>query len=359
LRIGLVIYGTLETLTGGFLYDRIVVNHLVSNGNEVEGFSLPWRDYPRHLTDNLSEAFFRELAAARLDVLVEDELNHPSLVWVNRRLRKRVTYPIVSIVHHLRCCELRPAWQNWIYRKVERSYLDTVDGFVFNSETTRCAVEDLLGKPTRGVGAYPGGDRVRPQVTADRIRQRAAENGPLQVLFVGSLIPRKELHTLLAALGSLGQESIRLEVVGGLDTDPEYVARIKRDIRTLGLDGRVSLRGTVTGPELERLYAESHVLAVPSSYEGFGIVYLEGMGFGLPAIACNVGAAHEIVTDGRTGFLIRPGDRDALGRVLRRLCRDREQLAEMGVAARERFAAHPTWEQSAGKIAEFLKAMVK
>ena len=60
------------------------------------------------------------------------------------------------------------------------------------------------------------------------------------------------------------------------------------------------------------LLPQHHLLAVPSSYEGFGIVYLEGMHFGLPAIAGTDGAAKEIITHGQNGFLVRPGNPQAL-----------------------------------------------
>lgn len=359
MRIGLVIYGSLTTLTGGYLYDRILVDYLTSHGHSVRVFSLNFRGYPGNLLHNISFSFLKSLAQAELDIVIQDELNHPSLFWLNRKLKKRTSYPVISIVHHLRCSELRPSWQNALYRYVERAYLSTLDGFVFNSRTTRTSVENLLGTSVPSVIAYPGCDRVRPSISADEIRRRAIQEGPLQVLFVGSLIPRKELHTLVAALGLLQDYLVRLDVVGSPDTDPRYAASVRKKIRNLGLESRISLHGTVTGAKLEQLYAHSHVLAVPSSYEGFGIVYLEGMGFGLPAIAGNVGAAHEIVTHGETGFLLKPGDAQSLAAVLEDLAQNRDRLADMGVAAQKRFSEHPTWEQSCEKIMVFLNNMVK
>ena len=86
MRVGLVIYGGLETVSGGYLYDRMLVRHLRARGDSVEIVSLPWRDYARHLGDNLSAALYRRLRDGAWDVLLQDELNHPSLVAVNRRL---------------------------------------------------------------------------------------------------------------------------------------------------------------------------------------------------------------------------------------------------------------------------------
>ena len=70
----------------------------------MEVISIPWRPYARGLLDNLSPALFRRLRRAAFDLLLEDELAHPSLFHLNRRLRRRVSYPLVAIVHHLRSC---------------------------------------------------------------------------------------------------------------------------------------------------------------------------------------------------------------------------------------------------------------
>jgi len=359
LKIGLIIYGSLETLTGGYLYDRKLVEYLRCCGDEVRIFSLPWRNYGKHLLDNVSSNLLRSLNASGLDLLLQDELNHPSLFFLNRRLKSSALYPVVSIVHHLRCKELRPAWQNRFYRMIEGDYLSTVDGFVFNGRTTLSTVEELVRANRPHVVAYPGKDSVKPDLTRSDIETRAVEAGPLRVLFVGSLIPRKELHTLIAALARLPRENWRLDVIGSLETDPAYSAKIQRQIERNGLIGSVTLRGSMRATELAQYYAKSHVLAVPSSFEGFGIVYLEGMGFGLPAIASTAGAAHEIITHGRDGFLVEPGDAQSLAACLDRIHRDREQLVRMSFAALDRYAAHPTWEECAESIRKFLLEMVK
>ncbi len=85
MRIGLVIYGNLNTLSGGYLYDRRLVEHLRAHGDTVHIVSLPWRNYGRHLLDNFSRDLRRALATAPVDIWLEDELNHPSLAFLPRR----------------------------------------------------------------------------------------------------------------------------------------------------------------------------------------------------------------------------------------------------------------------------------
>ncbi|HEX2997152.1 MAG TPA: hypothetical protein VHP14_20185, partial [Anaerolineales bacterium] len=151
MKLGLVIYGSLDTLSGGYLYDRKLVDYLRSKGDSVEIISLPWRNYAAHLTDNLH---FR--LPPNLDILIQDELNHPSLILANRG---KHPYPVVSLVHHLRCSELRPKWQNTFYRLIETKYLHSVDGFIFNSKTTEAAVHHLAGNRNPSLIAYPPTDR--------------------------------------------------------------------------------------------------------------------------------------------------------------------------------------------------------
>ena len=93
---------------------------------------------------------------------------------------------------------------------------------------------------------------------------------------------------------------------------------------------------------------------VPSSYEGFGIAYLEGMCFGLPAVGTTAGAANEIITDGQDGFLIEPENPKELADKLKLLHARRDVLLQMSLAARARYLRQPTWEETAGQIREFL-----
>ncbi len=357
LKVGLVIYDSLDTLSGGYLYDRKLVECLTAAGDDVNIISIPWRNYGRHLTDALSRGLRRQLTSANVDVMLQDELNHPSLFRVNRAVHGR--WPIISIVHHLRVSELRAQWKNRIYGVIEHSYLRSVDGFVFNSETTRDTVHARIGGRKPYIVAVPAGDRLQSSLTEEDVTARAMSDAPLRILFLGNVIERKQLHVLLEALRFVGNAPMQLDVVGGLEVEPEYTERTRRQVEALGLNERVIFHGPVKDDALREHLERSHVLAVPSSYEGFGIVYLEGMAFGLPAIATDSGAAHEIITDRQNGFLVESGSAPELAMRLRDLATDRVRLAAMGVEALQRFARHPSWDQSMSAIREFLLEIVE
>ncbi len=358
MRVALVLYGGLDFISGGFLYDRMLVEYLRRRGEEVEIVSLPWRSYTGGLFDNLSPSLRRRLGSIRADVILQDELAHPSLFRLNRRLQGQGRPPVVAIVHHLRCSEARPAWQNRLYRLVERRYLSSVNAFVFNSRTTRSIVEKLVGQGRPAVLAHPAANRFTVSLTRKDLAARAQEPGPLRLLFLGNVIPRKGLHTLLGALALRPRKAWQLTVVGSLEADQPYVRRIRRRIAAAGLGGQVNFIGPLDNGDLAFCLAQSHVLVVPSSYEGFGIVYLEGMAFGLPALATTAGGAREIITSGRDGFLVPPGDIGALAGHLEALMHDRELLLAMSLAAQDRFAAHPTWEDAGAAVHQFLRSML-
>ena len=72
MRVGFVIYGSLDTRSGGYLYDRKLVAHLRQQGDEVILFSQPWQNYARRVLLNFDGAWADAIARARLDILIQD-----------------------------------------------------------------------------------------------------------------------------------------------------------------------------------------------------------------------------------------------------------------------------------------------
>jgi len=400
MKIGFLIYGSLDTLSGGYMYDRKLVEYLRAQGDTVEIISLPWRNYAAHLTDNFRFRLWNPRANSwktrkqavglqSFDILIQDELNHPSLLAANR---KPHPYPVISLVHHLRCSELRPKWQNDLYRMVEKKYLQSVDGFIFNSKTTKGVVNDLLesvilseakkpgenqketlrslrslrvthsDKPS--VIAYPPTDRFGEAISENEIIERANTN-ELRILFLGNIIERKGLHTLLEALrpSTLRHArdnafDLRLDVVGSLTTDLNYAKQMQEFVTDNGLSSIVNFHGSLNNELLTEKLKRVHVLIVPSSYEGFGIVYLEGMAFGLPAIGTTAGAAGEIIEHGKTGYLIEPNDSTTLATYISQLASDRSLLTELSLNACKRYIQQPAWNETASQIRVFLQNMI-
>ncbi len=353
MKIGLAIYGSLDTVSGGYLYDRKLVAYLRSRGDELSIISLPSGNYFSHLLDNL-----RFRLPHGLDVLIEDELVHASLLVANSARLSSLSvspYPVISLVHNLHSSEQRASWENSIYRRIETSHLRSVDGHIFNSAATRASVHALVGDKIPYIIASPGGDRLGT-LDLEKVMQRNSVGGPLRLLFLANVTPLKGLHVLLDALSRLPAGTCTLDVAGSLTVDASYAKRMQE--QAAALSSPVTFHGILDGAPLIDLLARSQVLVLPSFYEGFGIAYLEGMAFGLPAIGTNAGAIPQMIANGENGYLISPGDASALAKLIEGLAADRQLLVRLSSNALNYFHSCATWEQSAEKIRSFLLEMV-
>ncbi len=358
MHVGLLIVGDMNSVSGGYLYNRKLVAFLQSQGDQVSIISLPPRLYWRQLAENITGDLMKNVAAAKLDILIQDAMVHPAVFYLNRRIRKQIGIPIIALVHLLASIDQAPWHSAWLYRLIERCYLQTVDGIVANSQTTLSQINQLLaGELPPHCIAVPAGDNFA-EVNIDRagILNRALEPGPLRILLVGNVIRRKGLHVLLHALGQLPAQDYQLSVAGRLDMEPGYVAQIKTLVRDAGLTHSVSLLDAVRGEALADLYRQHHLLVMPSAYESYGIVYVEAQQFGLPVIGTTAGAAWEIIREGENGYLIEPKEHAALGDLLQTLHHDRQLLARLGANALQAYAAQPRWDKTCADIRAFLSS---
>jgi glycosyltransferase involved in cell wall biosynthesis len=353
-KIGLVVYGSLMTASGGYLYDRQLADHLRRRGHRVDVLALPARAYGRRFSDNFSARTRRFILHQELDVVLQDELCHPSLFFLNRRTAGQRRPPQVAIVHHLLSREPRWRWLNRLAGGIENRYLASMDGLICNSNCTRDAVLESISRNTPHVVALPGGDHLGNLPGRPTIERRAHRSGPLQLIFVGSLIPRKGLLSLIQDLDNMDHGKWHLKVVGSQTADPRYVARIKQQIRQRGLGRKIDLLGACPDQALAGILADSHLLTMPYAYEGFGIALLEAMAFGLPVVGSNQGAAKELIRAGGNGYLVSPGQQSALKRIVDELYADRQRLLQMSLSARQHFDRHPTWSHSMARIEGFL-----
>lgn len=354
MHLGFVIYGSLNTLTGGYIYDRILVEYLQSRGHRVDIISLPLRNYGRHLLDNWSPGLRSDLVAEPYDILLQDELNHPSLFHTNRSLQKNAGLPIVAIVHQVLCRQPRNDLLNRMFQAIEKRYLESVDAMIFNSDTTRRTVETLVGGRRPSIVACPAGDRLGHLPSIDLIGSRTRENGPLRLIYVGNVLPHKGLLPLIKGLSHLADEIWHLTVVGSLTMDARYVREIKRLIAQKNLGRQIEIAGPKDGDELANLFLQSHVFVMPYSHEGFGMAYLEAMAFAMPVVGSSDGAVKEFVIPDQNGFLIELDDFESVNAHIHSLHHDRQRLFEMSYAAFQTYKERPQWRDTMESIHRFL-----
>jgi glycosyltransferase involved in cell wall biosynthesis len=196
-------------------------------------------------------------------------------------------------------------------------------------------------------------ERFRPTDRAGTRRELGFPDGPM-VIYVGRLVPRKGVDTLIEAFALLPDElDARLMVLGGgpkVEESPQ-TGRLSEIAWRLGVIDRVAFAGSRPQEDLRRYYGAADVSVSVPHYEPFGITPLEAMACGTPVVGSRVGGIKTSVADGETGYLVPPRDPEALADRLLRLLSDMSLRSRMSRAARRRVEEHYTWERVAALAA--------
>jgi glycosyltransferase involved in cell wall biosynthesis len=168
---------------------------------------------------------------------------------------------------------------------------------------------------------------------------------PLQLLYVGRLVPYKGLELLLRALAVAARRcDLQLRVIGS--GNPNYLAFCQQLSRDLGVGQRVRFMPAVRRAELRDLYQNADIFCFPTLCDTYGIALLEAMSCGCAVVVSDVAGAREIVVDG-TGIKIRLDNPDqyisAFAEALVTVARDKALRLGLGRAARSRILAHHDW----------------
>lgn len=336
--------GDLATPTGGYVYDRRVIEGLAG---------LAWRT---ELVD-LGEGFprptpaVRAAASARLGALpagrlvVVDGLAFGVLPDVAEALQR--SHRIVALVHHPLALETAlDADDVNALRTSERRALSFAHGVITTSEATARLLAAEFGVGIERIRVVrPGADRV---AIADR-----TACGPPVILSVGAVVPRKGYDLLIEALTRLADLPWRLLIVGDRTRSADTARDLDEAIACHRLGARISFAGAVAAERLEALYVGADLFVLASRFEGYGMAYAEAIAHGLPVVGTTAGAVPEAVPPG-AGLLVAPDDVDALATVLRRLIASPSERMALAAGARAAAARLPTWPEQAALFARAL-----
>ena len=336
-HISFVVPGSIQTLTGGYGYDRRIIQGLRQRGWRVDLHELA-SSFPSPSSADLQEAARRLAAHPGEAVVVIDGLAFGAMPEVVRPEADRLR--LVALVHHPLADETGLAAS--VVRALaesERSALSAARAVVVTSARTaeRLAAYNV---PAQRIAVVEPGTDPAPLARGS--------GGGVSMLSVATLTPRKGHSVLLAALARLRHLEWHLTCVGSLDRDPDHVARLLAQIDAGGLASRVTLAGEMDDTGLAPLYDRADLFVLPTLYEGYGMVVAEALARGLPVVSTATGAIPELLADG-SGLALPPGDADALHAALERLLADSAARAAMAAGARRVRDRLPTWEgQSAG-----------
>ncbi|HYF06896.1 MAG TPA: glycosyltransferase family 4 protein [Acetobacteraceae bacterium] len=346
MRIGFVAPAPFSALSGGYIYDRRMVEGLRARGHEVQVIELPGR-HP--LPDEAALAGARAaLERTPEEVrLVIDGLGLPAFAPLAPELERRRA---VGLVHHPTALETGfPDADRLALKSREREIFPRLARIVAPSHGTAKRLPEEFGcDPARLGVVEPGTDAAT--------RAMGSGSDTCAILSVGTLVPRKGHDVLLRALGRLSDLDWMLTIVGSPDRDPVHAHGLQALAEELGIANRVTFAGERTDEALEAFYQRADIFALATHWEGYGMVIAEALARGIPFAITAGGAAADLAPK-EASVVSPPGDHASLGRAMRRMIFDRALRARMADAAWGAGQRLPRWSDRAVLFeAELMKA---
>ncbi len=338
--------GDIETRSGGYSYDRRMIAELRKLGWQVDHMRLP-DGFPAPGRDELETAARHFAGLAKNSLVLVDGLAFGTMPDIARREAERLK--LVALVHHPLAMETGLSQQRAEeLRQSEVDALAHVRGVVVTSpETARILACNFGVRQGSICIAIPG---TAPSEQA----HGSIDGAPPMILSIGSLTPRKDHQTLVAALAKLRDRSWQCRIVGSDRMDLQSASALRRQIAELGLNDRIAVTGALDDVDAE--YAAADIFALASRYEGFGMVFAEAMARGLPIVGCHGGAVPDLVPD-RAGILVEPGDATGFAEALATMLDEPQKRRDYAAGSLAVGLNLPDWPASARILSDFLEGI--
>jgi len=187
---------------------------------------------------------------------------------------------------------------------------------------------------------------VEPYLLGEKIAARQSSSPRLNILTVGSLIPRKGIDKIISAINTLNLKGydINLTVVGS-----GYEAQTLRDkCKSYGICDLVNFVGQIAPEKVKEFYKCHQVFVLASSHEGRPNVLIEAMAAGCGVIASEIDGTKEIITHGENGYLFPLNCPENIAKLIEKLIDTPEKLSQIGESARQWVVDNNlTWDATA------------
>lgn len=340
--------GELNTRTGGYLYDKKVVDGLRAQGWTIHLRSLAG-DYP--FPDDAARQLALKCFADIPDnsLLIADGLALCVLPAEIKKHKERLK--LVALIHHPLALEMGLSEsQVHALTTSETQALELVDHVITTSQHTAETLRQFGVTGDRVSVVFPG--------TEKSVKSLGSVDGGFRLICVATLNKRKGHAVLINALKLIEHLPWTLVCAGSCTRDPDTYNSLVEQTQTLGLTDRITFSGELDNDELNAEYQRADAFVLASYYEGYGMVLDEAIARGLPIIATSGGAIADTVPSS-AAILTSPGYVDELTEALRQYMENktvRTQLREGACQARETLR---TWQQTVTEFSTVLQSALE
>ncbi|MFK7890670.1 MAG: glycosyltransferase family 4 protein [Granulosicoccus sp.] len=338
-----IIPGDINTRTGGYRYDKRIVQGLEETGWTVHLHSLAG-DYPFPSKTERDQASNVLSGIDNNSLVVMDGLAFSTLPEVVKAHSPRLDF--IALVHHPLALEtgLTERQANSLKRQ-EIQALSLARHIITTSHPTADSLTHYRVPETRVTAVLPGTDRGKVSSGSGQAQ--------LNLACVATLTPRKGHSVLLEALLPLLKHPWHLYCAGSTERHAETRQRVNTLLEQHELHDRVTFTGELEDDELAALYERTDIFVLASFYEGYGMVLDEAIAHGLPII-CTTGGALKTTLPKGAGILVPPHDADALSGAIETLVTDHDQRKLLSDNARKARECLRTWHSATAEFANVL-----
>jgi glycosyltransferase involved in cell wall biosynthesis len=343
MRVHFLIPGDINQLTGGYIYNRKMIEGLVSKGHEVEVHN-PGSDFPFPGKESLGNCRRIFSSIGRGEPIVIDSLALGPCEKIIVQFAGN--NPMVGLIH-------LPLFMNPSFTQIEKSVFKAQESRAYKKMRFLIAVS----MHTRQLIHECGIDNssifvVHPQAESPT-RKTFYPSLPHNLLCIANYTRNKGHSTLITALAGLKSFDWVLSCYGDQTMEIEYALKLIKEVKELGLDDRISLNGPLQHQSLTEIYLQADLFILPSEYESYPMVLVESLVHGIPVIAAEAGGIPELVPDG-TGYFFEPGNAGSLEKVIQKLLTQVDLYKSMSRKAAVSYTFFRPWKQSIDRFEQIL-----
>ena len=311
--------------------------------------------HPNNFIDWIMQMNFNMIAKANELIANGEKFDvihaHDWLVaYAAKTLKQSYNIPLISTIH-----ATEAGRNSGIHDEVQRYINDTEwlltyesSEVIVNSNYMKCELQRLFGLPFEKINVVPNGININNFNGIERDyefrRQYAMDNEKI-ILYVGRLVYEKGVQNLISAMPKIlnGYNDSKLVIVGKGGMYDE----LKNQANAMEIANKVYFTGYLNSKQVQKMYKCADVAVFPSTYEPFGIVALEAMLAGVPAVVSDVGGLDEIINHGIDGMKSYAGNSNSIADSVLALLYDHKLCANISKNAKSKVKEQFNWNKIA------------
>ena len=311
--------------------------------------------HPNNFIDWIMQMNFNMIAKANELIANGEKFDvihaHDWLVaYSAKTLKQSYNIPLISTIH-----ATEAGRNSGIHDEVQRYINDTEwlltyesSEVIVNSNYMKCELQRLFGLPFEKINVVPNGININNFAGIEKDyefrRQYAMDNEKI-ILYVGRLVYEKGVQNLISAMPKIlnGYNDSKLVIVGRGGMYDE----LKNQAKAIGIENKIYFTGYLNSKQVQKMYKCADVAVFPSTYEPFGIVALEAMLAGVPAVVSDIGGLDEIINHGIDGMKSYAGNSNSIADSVLTLLYDHKLCSNISKNAKAKVKEQFNWNKIA------------